>query len=251
MAVTPHPQPMREKILVEATRLFARHGYDGTSLQTIADAVGIKKPSLIHHFASKDLLRQAVLDAQLMHWNELLPRLVLAAAAGEDQFDAVTREIVRFFSSDPDRARLLVREALDRPEDMQERFSRLVVPVVGSLAQLIRRGRGKAVHADVDAEAYVFHAINLFISGVAFADSFQRLMPDGRKRGPARERLTQELLRIGKASLIRPKVDQSDDSTWLVAARNKSVPKAKPRTSRAPRGAQKSTARQPRQRETE
>ncbi|MCB9587439.1 MAG: TetR/AcrR family transcriptional regulator [Polyangiaceae bacterium] len=238
---------MRAKILVEATRLFARHGYDGTSLQAIADAVGIKKPSLIHHFASKDLLRQAVLDAQLAHWNELLPRLVLAAAAGEDQFDAVTREIVRFFSTDPDRARLLVREALDRPEDMQERFSRLVVPVVGSLAQLIRRGRGKVVHADVDAEAYVFHAINLFISGVAFADSFQRLMPDGKKRGPAPERLTRELLRIGKSSLIQPRTQQPNELTWSspapvnATASGKRTNKSKPRASRAPKSAARET----------
>ncbi|MGE3672663.1 MAG: TetR/AcrR family transcriptional regulator [Polyangiaceae bacterium] len=247
MAATPHPLPLREKILVEATRLFARQGYDGTSLQAIADAVGIKKPSLIHHFASKDLLRQAVLDAQLTHWNELLPRLVLAAAAGEDQFDAVTREIVRFFSKDPDRARLLVREALDHPEDMQERFSRLVVPVVGSLAQLIRRGRGKAVHADVDAEAYVFHAINLFISGVAFADSFQRLMPDGKKRGPAAERLTRELLRIGKSSLIQPGPRRSAEPTWSSTASpdspatGKRPARGKHRVSRAPKSAARET----------
>ena len=132
MVATPHPLPMRAKILVEATRLFARHGYDGTSLQAIADAVGIKKPSLIHHFASKDLLRQAVLDAQLAHWNELLPRLVLAAAAGEDQFDAVTREIVRFFSTE------VVIEELSATKASADRELALVSPAATATAILSR-----------------------------------------------------------------------------------------------------------------
>jgi AcrR family transcriptional regulator len=32
-----------------ATRLFARDGVDGTSLQVIADAVGITKPTLLYY----------------------------------------------------------------------------------------------------------------------------------------------------------------------------------------------------------
>lgn len=52
----------REKILVEASRLFSRRGYFGTSTRDIARAVGIRQPSLFHHFATKleimeDLLR--------------------------------------------------------------------------------------------------------------------------------------------------------------------------------------------------
>ena len=48
--------------IAAATRLFAAHGFNGTALQDIADAVGVTKPAILHHFPSKEHVRQAVLD---------------------------------------------------------------------------------------------------------------------------------------------------------------------------------------------
>ena len=53
---------VRSEILRTATRLFAAKGFDGTSLKDIADAGGIRKPSLLYHFPSKEQLRLAVLE---------------------------------------------------------------------------------------------------------------------------------------------------------------------------------------------
>jgi AcrR family transcriptional regulator len=52
----------RDRILNEASRLFAERGYDGTSTRQIADAVGVRQPSLFHHFASKQAIMEALLD---------------------------------------------------------------------------------------------------------------------------------------------------------------------------------------------
>src|SRR5258706_13789890 len=108
-------EDVREQILASATRQFAKQGYEATSVQTIADDVGIKKPSLLYHFASKEALRIAVYQKMLDHWNEVLPRLLQAATSGEGQFNAVVSHLVSFFTEDPDRARLIVREVLNRP----------------------------------------------------------------------------------------------------------------------------------------
>jgi AcrR family transcriptional regulator len=51
----------RERILYEASQLFARQGFHGTTTREIAQAVGIRQPSLFHHFASKDAILQALL----------------------------------------------------------------------------------------------------------------------------------------------------------------------------------------------
>ncbi|HZU83335.1 MAG TPA: helix-turn-helix domain-containing protein, partial [Polyangiaceae bacterium] len=111
---------VRSATIAAATSLFAAHGFEGTALQDIADAVGVTKPAVLHHFPSKEHVRQAVLDGILAHWNRTLPRLLLAATAGRDRFDAVFGELHRFFAGDPDRARLMLREALDRPAELRK-----------------------------------------------------------------------------------------------------------------------------------
>jgi AcrR family transcriptional regulator len=54
-------QQADERILDRAAALIARHGFEHTSVQAIADAVGLSKAGLLHHFPSKDALHAAVL----------------------------------------------------------------------------------------------------------------------------------------------------------------------------------------------
>src|SRR5437763_14198324 len=50
----------REELTRIAARLFAERGYQGTSLADLAAALGVQKPSLYHHIASKEDLLWAV-----------------------------------------------------------------------------------------------------------------------------------------------------------------------------------------------
>jgi TetR/AcrR family transcriptional regulator, cholesterol catabolism regulator len=45
---------IRPDILAAATRIISRRGFHGTSMQHIADELGIRKPSLYHHVRSKE-----------------------------------------------------------------------------------------------------------------------------------------------------------------------------------------------------
>ena len=186
-----------EQIIAAATRLFAARGVNGTSLQDVADAVGIRKQSLLYHVASKEDLRQRVLEHLLSRWNDVLPRLLMAATSSEGQFDAVLAETVQFFASDPDRARLLLREILDRPDDVRALLPTHVNPWVEVVSRAIRKGVERGTTArSVDPEAYVVSLINLVLSTIATADCMTAVAD--------RQRLFSELARIAKASLFLP-----------------------------------------------
>jgi TetR/AcrR family transcriptional regulator len=198
------PDDVRSQILTEATRLFAAQGVGGTSLQEIADAVGIRKPSLLYHFASKDLLHASVLDALLSRWNETLPAL-LRAASREDRFDAILDETFAFFVAEPDRARLLLREALDRPAQMRALLGKYVAPWLSAVAGALIKGRDAGVfRADVVPEAYVVMVIHLVLGTVATAAATGRLgKTGGSKTKSVPPELVSEAKRVARAALYR------------------------------------------------
>lgn len=55
----------RGRILLEASVLFARRGYFGTSTRDIANAVRIRQPSLFHHFGAKQEIFRCLVELDL------------------------------------------------------------------------------------------------------------------------------------------------------------------------------------------
>jgi AcrR family transcriptional regulator len=62
-----YSEATRAALLEEATALFATRGYAGTSLEDVATASQVTRGAVYHHFASKQALFEAVLDAQEEH----------------------------------------------------------------------------------------------------------------------------------------------------------------------------------------
>ena len=57
-------QARQDQILAAALRVFSEAGYSGASMDVIAAQAGLNKPTLYHHFASKEHLFQAMMAAQ-------------------------------------------------------------------------------------------------------------------------------------------------------------------------------------------
>jgi len=74
------PRRRHEEILEAAARVFHEKGYESTSIQDIADAVGILKGSLYYYIDSKEDLLYEILEG--IH-GEALEEVREAAAAGE------------------------------------------------------------------------------------------------------------------------------------------------------------------------
>lgn len=204
---------VRTQVLQAATQLFAANGFDGTPLQAIADEVGIAKPSLLYHFPSKDELRGAVLDQVMSHWNEVLPRLLQAATTGERRFESLIHEIVGFFTHDTDRARLLVREMLDRPEQMKLLFKQTLGPWMKILSDYIRRGQEEGIiYADVDPEAYILQTIQLVVGTLAVGDVVDALLDGASQTRTPHRRQIDEVIRIARSSLFIEAAEPDEQS---------------------------------------
>lgn len=103
----------KESIIVAARHLFAERGFDGTSLNTIADEVGIRRQSLLHHFPTKEAMYREVFERALSEWYQRVEAAISESRAdGWEQLDHVITAGFRFFQANPDFVRIVRREAL-------------------------------------------------------------------------------------------------------------------------------------------
>lgn len=100
----------RDELLTCARRAFAEQGYAATSMNRIAEAAGLRKASLFHHFESKRALYLEVLSGVVAE----LAGMVACARLNEgdylERLDRLGGLVVDHLAAHPEAARLLTME---------------------------------------------------------------------------------------------------------------------------------------------
>jgi len=86
------PNDTREQIIRTARELLMTRSYLGFSFQDVADRVGIRKPSLYHHFATKDALAIEILRRARTSFERWTGGMQLTAAKKVDAYIKMYRD---------------------------------------------------------------------------------------------------------------------------------------------------------------
>ncbi len=90
----------KDRIKREAMRLFVKHGTDAVSMRDIADAVGMKAPSLYAHFRSRDELIAALFLGSYSDYGRKLAGAAATAGTAHQQLRAMVRTICALHAED-------------------------------------------------------------------------------------------------------------------------------------------------------
>jgi AcrR family transcriptional regulator len=148
------PRPPRERILSAALAAFAAHGASASSIQDVADAAGMSKQALLHHFRTKDLLREGVYELLAERLREQLP-----AAASElvsrshDRYRGLIEVVLHRFGENRELSRFLVFELLERPEAVRAWLTQEGAPWLGLIRGVVEQ-TGESL-GEVDLEAHL------------------------------------------------------------------------------------------------
>ncbi|WP_158888383.1 TetR/AcrR family transcriptional regulator [Amycolatopsis anabasis] len=177
----------RARLLTTALRLFTEHGVEGTSLQMIADALGVTKAAVYYHFKTKDEITEAVTEPVLRELYAITEEAVKQRRRGA-QIDHMLagfvdivvrhRALVALFSSDPGIARA-IEKSLHGEESLKTRLFSVLAGPEPRMATIV--------------------AVHVLLPGIALAGGAPDLadLDD--------ESLREHLLAIGHKMLGRPR----------------------------------------------
>ena len=147
----------RDKILNETLTLFAENGYDGTSVEQIAENVGIKAPSLYNHFKGKEDILNALIDMAEARYEDFFgsDRQIGKLPENKEEFIQSAVQRVAFTVNDPMIRKM--RKFLVREQFRSERFAEMTTKhqlngIQGMYAKIIKGMMGQGLFKEDDPE---------------------------------------------------------------------------------------------------
>ncbi|MDQ1703810.1 MAG: hypothetical protein QOF18_176, partial [Frankiaceae bacterium] len=100
----------REQLLDIGRSLFATKGFDGTSVEEIAEKAGVSKPVVYEHFGGKEGLYAVVVDREV---RRLLDRIThsLSGDNPRELLEQAASGLLEYVENDTDGFRILVRDS--------------------------------------------------------------------------------------------------------------------------------------------
>jgi AcrR family transcriptional regulator len=103
----------REQLLEVGRALFARKGFDGTSIEEIASEAGVSKPVVYEHFGGKEGLYAVVVDREMQSLAGAITMSLTRAGTGGNRelLERAALALLDYVETSTDGFRILVRDS--------------------------------------------------------------------------------------------------------------------------------------------
>jgi len=151
----------RQHILDGALPVFSEHGFHDTSMNEIAEAVGVTKPVIYQHFGSKRELFSSLIDTVGNDMVETVKTATRAASDGKAQTQRGFQAYFHWVDTHHDGFGLLSGGAARHDDEFSSQIRQITSSIASAVASMIM--------ADVDNEnqALIAHAVVGFAEGAS------------------------------------------------------------------------------------
>jgi TetR/AcrR family transcriptional regulator len=153
-------------ILAEAERQFARFGFEGVSLDTIAAELGMSRQNMLYYYASKEELYGGVLDGVLASWLSSMDTLARERDP-RTAIDGYIRAKLRFSQERPSGSAVFTREIIAGAPRYAAQLARNVIPLLRADVRTFERWAREGLIAPIDFTHLMFV---IWSSTQAYAD---------------------------------------------------------------------------------
>lgn len=193
---------VRRAVLKAAADLFAERGFSGTNLADVAAALGMSRPGLYYHFASKEKLLEALIEEVTVSIDVQLNDLVAETERDpEDALSQVLRISTLWVLENHVLFRVLDRAEADLPAELRQRHDASKKSILGHFTKIIERGIAADKFRRVDP-----HVAALAIIGMRNWSAWW-YNPDGRI---AKQDVADTLAEMAVRSLLHPETRHAE-----------------------------------------
>jgi AcrR family transcriptional regulator len=177
----------RRRLLAEAIRLFGRHGFEGTSLDAVASAAGVRKQTLLYYFPSKvDLLTECVQETSGRVARALTEALE-EEVSGSGKAEAVVRTVFRLAEEWPEFAQF-IREAGRLGPDVVESFAAVLEPLRLRALAFLDAGMKEGQIRSQDPALLLFTLYTAVVGSITEAGVLRAVVGEDQSRTALRRR---------------------------------------------------------------
>lgn len=155
----------RQQLLDAATAVFASKGFNGATTKEIAAAAGITEALIFRHFASKELLYDAVIELGVDRSRRPEWRASLIECMETDNDEGFFRHLIEFLieihRSDPQFQRLLIYATLEGHHLALRHVHQVVGPLYKKLSDYVTRRQHAGALCKGDAFGVVTSVLGL------------------------------------------------------------------------------------------
>jgi AcrR family transcriptional regulator len=156
----------RDQILQIAEELFAEKGYNKASMREIAERLGVKKPSLYHHFHNKEEIYYTIIAGIYQQVLDEMAAFLDRGETIEEMIRLSFDRMIDLWSKHPNYPRILVHEMTSG----RRMFTTEIIPNIGkprfdeAIEKYRRAGAGGPGYRDVDIPMLLLIAFNIPLS---------------------------------------------------------------------------------------